>query len=385
MHKLPRALVLLGVLFIVWRLLLQLSAFFADTLFSYNPTFPYAYTLLPQFSPYRTVYSWANFDGVHYLTIVQKGYEGTALIQAFFPAYPFIILLLGKLLPFSVLGIGLSLSHLCFMCALIVLWKLLAVVEASTVTKMRTLAVLLFFPTSFFFASLYTESLFLLSALLVFWCAHKRIWWGVALAGIVASATRVVGVAAVVAVLIEYLFEKKGRFSRNDIPVVLLCAGGSFGLIAYMVYLWITFQDPLFFLHVQSEFGAGRQETLVLLPQVLWRGVKIIFYSDINWRWWTSLQELVYTLAFGATLLYAFWKRSIVPHSWLIFSTLCLIIPTMTGTLSSMPRYVLVLFPVFYIWATVRLSWPKWMLIFLLFIVGLVLNTLLFLQGYWVA
>ncbi len=384
-HRITQTVVLLILLFCVWRGVLQVLAWRSDSFFPYNPTFPYAYTLLPQFSPYRSLYSWANFDGVHYITIIQKGYQGTALIQAFFPAYPLLVVAIDSVLPFSALTSGLLVSHFSLLLSLMVLWKLLNTINAPQVVRIRTALLLLAFPTSFFFISFYTESLFLLSVLLVFWCAHKKLWWGVALAGIVASATRVVGIAAVVGVLCEFFLQNRKHMGWKEARILMLCALGSLGLVAYMTYLWMVFKDPLYFLHVQSEFGAGRQETIILLPQVLWRGVKILLYSDMNWRWWTSLQELIFTIVFGCTLVFGYNKYKEVPLSWYIFSALCLLIPTTTGTLSSMPRYLIVLFPVLYIWASARLSLPKWVLIFTMFIVGLVLNTLLFLQGYWVA
>ena len=36
------------------------------------------------------------------------------------------------------------------------------------------------------------------------------------------------------------------------------------GLVSYMGYLWVNFNDPLYFLTVQSQFGAARQSQLVI-------------------------------------------------------------------------------------------------------------------------
>src|SRR6185369_6540698 len=80
------------ILFLIWRGYLFLASFTADKLLLYAPTFPYFDIDLPQYSLPRWIYSWANFDGVHYLTIAQKGYIGTGLIQAFFPLLPYVLL-----------------------------------------------------------------------------------------------------------------------------------------------------------------------------------------------------------------------------------------------------------------------------------------------------
>lgn len=369
--------------FLAWRFGLQTLTAVADRVVPYAPTFPYSSTLLPQFTSIRAVYSWANFDGVHYLTIAEKGYKGTALIQAFFPLYPKLMSFMGSSNG-NYLFSGLFISHVAALVSIFLLFALLKPYAQSN-TRIRTVLLLFLFPTSFYFISLYTESLFLMVVLAAFLCAQKKHWlWAAVFAGL-ASATRVVGLAVVVALLVEYAVQKKWKLTIKDIPHLALISLGSLGLLCYMLYLYIVFHDPLLFLHVQSEFGGGRQESMVILPQVLWRALKILVYSDINWRWWTSLQEFVYTVAFFTTVLWAYIKKYTVPLSWLVFSILCLTLPTLTGNLSSMPRYVLTVFPVFFIWAGQRMSWQKWVLIFGLFIVGLVLNTILFLQGYWIA
>jgi len=70
--------------------------------------------------------------------------------------------------------------------------------------------------------------------------------------------------------------------------------------------------------------------------------------------------------------------------SYLIFSFLAITIPTFTGTFSSMPRYVLVAFPLFIVLGLIK---NKLMKIFLLSIFFLLLSifTLLFTSGHWVA
>ncbi len=372
-------------LFCVWRAFLLNWAFAADYFFKYSPTFPYAREILPHFSSERAYFSWANFDGIHYLTIATTGYQSTALIQAFFPLYPLLVRF-GTVLFGNPLVAGLLISHAAALLAVFVFLKLLQKRAALSV-QLRTLALLFLFPTSFFFGSLYTESLFLLLILTAFWCADRKYWLFATLAAMLATATRIVGIALIPALIIAYCEQKKWRLTLSDLPYLALLATGSLGLLAYMLYLQQNFGDPLLFLHVQSGFGSGRTEHLVLFPQTVWRGIKIVLYSDINWRWWTSLQELFYSLVFFTSIVYGFFKQKKlkIPLSWLVFSLLCFLIPPSTGTLSSMPRYVLILFPVFFIWAQTRLTTAKWLLIFSIFIVGLVLNTLLFIQGYWVA
>src|SRR5690606_17604799 len=93
----------------------------ADYILEYRPSFPYfnilALTNLP-----RWIYSWANFDGVHYLRIAETGYQQTALIQAFFPVYPYLLRFTSLMLEIKFLLAGLILSNLMFLLCILLLF-----------------------------------------------------------------------------------------------------------------------------------------------------------------------------------------------------------------------------------------------------------------------
>ena len=74
---------------LTWRLALLIITLIGIRLLPFTPTFPYAETLLePQGHP--AFWSFANFDGVHYIGIAQKGYFAQ-FTQAFFPLYPLLM------------------------------------------------------------------------------------------------------------------------------------------------------------------------------------------------------------------------------------------------------------------------------------------------------
>ena len=152
-----------------------------------------------------------------------------------------------------------------------------------------------------------------------------------------------------------------------------------------MWYLNIHFQDGLYFFHVQSEFGGGvRQETFVSYPQVIYRYMKILLtVRPFNFKYFSYLQDFVVSTFGLGMLLYSFKK---VKLSYVVFGLLAFFTPTVTGTFSSMPRYILVSFPIFIILAI--FSEQSKLFKYLWFIssgILLVLNTVLFIQGYWVA
>jgi hypothetical protein len=379
--------VLLTVL--LWRIGLFIIGGLADTVLSYMPSFPYYDSLLVSFNLPRWLYSWANFDGVHYLTIVQKGYIGTGLIQAFFPVYPGIVKLLSYIIPNQVIA-GLLVSHLSLG---LLLWGFLKLIRMefpkwSNKQLLASLFVLMLFPTSFYFGAMYTESLFLAIVIWFFVFLKQEKWWLAAILASLAGATKVVGILLAISLAGVYIQANHKQIWQNKkrlFKLLGLMVVSSLGLLAYMMFLFGEFKDPLYFLHVQSEFGAGRQESLVLLPQVIWRYIKILFTArPFDFKYFSYVQDLGMSIVSGLLLIYG-WRKKIDKHL-LIFSILALLLPTLTGTLSSMPRYILSA-------PGVLLALSYWVnshdkrLYFSLAVstILLILNTLLFIQGYWVA
>lgn len=369
-------------LVLVWRIALLLVAKGAASILAYLPSFPYSSELLASTHLPAWVYSWANFDGVHYLTIAQRGYHAASSIQAFFPVFPFILSVLGHPLP-----LGLIMNGLFVILALFLFFQLMHLDKNTTVSWWAILC-LLAFPTSFFLGGLYSEPLFLCLVFGSFLAARKQHWWlAAALAGI-ASGTRIVGIALWPALCLElWLQSGKPSFSqfmtqkRKNLLIIFLAVSG---LVAYMWYLYREFSDPLLFLHVQEDFGSGRQDSFILFPQVIWRYVRILWTArPIDWKYFSYAQDLFLSLGVLGILLR--WYKKIRP-SYLLFSLIVFFVPTLTGTLSSMPRYVLACFPIFFLlgeWLSKKHALH--LLLLTVSLILLIINTMLFIQGYWVA
>ena len=364
-----------------WRLLLGVVALAAIRFLPYKPSFPYSDSLLSNLGP-RWLTAWANFDGVHYLTIVEKGYFGTGSIQAFFPLYPMLVSIVSRLGINPVL-VGVILSTICFGLALVILHKLIQKDWGKKVAT-RTIILLLLAPTAFFFTSLYTESLFLLLVVLSFYLAREGNFLKAGLVGILAAMTKTIGVLLVPALLVElWQQKKKGVFDKKNwgsIVGSLLPAGG---LGAYMIYLQKVFGDALLFLHAQPQFGAQREVDKLILPyQVFWRYAKMVATVEpASFTYYTVWLELMSAVVFLGLVIWAFYKTR---RSYAVFAALALLVPTLTGTFTSLPRYVLVLFPAFVVMAQV-LSGKKYVLALVISGILLIINTMLFIQGYWVA
>lgn len=333
----------------------------------FGGTFPYyqqlQLTRLPHF-----IWSFANFDGVHYLQIARDGYANE-FTQAFFPLYPLLLKIIDSQTIRYLLMAGLVISNAFFLIGLIFYFKLVSESYNKKVAYWA-LVFLLAFPTSFYFGAVYTEGLFFALTMSAFYLAHKnKILWA-SLVGFFASATRLIG-----ALLAPSLYFTKNIKTKYFIFVI------PFGLILYMLFLYINFGNPLFFLSSQEIFGQGRTSSSIILPpQVLYRYIKILVTSS-GQPFFNAIFELSVTMFAFAVLIFNF---KVIKKEWLIFSLSSLLVPTLTGTLASMPRYVLVAFPIFIVLASIKSSVLKYLIVtfFLLLLFG---ATTIFTQGYWVA
>ncbi len=365
---------------IVLRLLTLTAAVIGLNYLAFKPSFPYWDSVLQTFG-HPLFWSWANFDGVHYLMVSEKGYV-FGLTQAFFPLY-IVLTKVGAFIVQNRVIAGLALSHLFFVGSLVIFYKLLRLDYSQKVTH-RTILYLVLFPTSFYFLSVYTESLFLFLLLLSFYFMRTKQWGYAALVGIALTLTRIIGIFIVPAYLYEVWKSKAAQDKYPPFSHLILACVPVLGLLAYMLYLHVEFNDPLLFAHVQSSFGAGREtDKLVLIYQVFWRYLKMVFTVDrSNPLYFTVWLELLSTLSFVGLLIWGFLKK--VRTSYLIFSIPGLLLPTLTGTLSSMPRYVLVLFPGFIVLGMIKHKWVQSLLV-IIFTILLMICTALFTRGYWIA
>lgn len=341
-------------------------SFFSRTI-PLNPTFPYFLSDLSKYP--RALSTYAFFDGIHYLRIARYGYLDTGT-QAFFPVYPMIIRAFSTILDPLVAGV--MISAISTLLSLITLWKILP----KKIAKL-TILIILAFPTSFYLTSVYTEGLFLLEITLWLQAVKGKRLGRAALISGIASATRIAGIGLSLATI--YLLLKRSKRTKSLLLSVLSLSG----LISYMTYLSSKFSDALMFLHVQPLFGAERSGgKLILLPQVIWRYLKILFTADPTTLLYArSLLELVITLG-ALVLLYKVWKTRPI-HETLLASTLILL-PTLTGTLSSMPRYALLAIPIFIVLSeSINTRVPK--LFILAFLIVQVILLTIFTSGGFVS
>lgn len=341
--------------FIAWRFLLLIPLIAGYFFISYNTNAPYT-NLWNFIKPYPPVdsfllFPWANFDGVHYLSIAANGYAQDGSNARFFPLFPMVTRGLSQLFggkeAFGVVQFfsGLLLANSFFLLALIVFYKLVRL-DYSHSIAVTSMLFLLVFPTSFFFASIYSESLFLLLLLLSFYFARKKRWFTAGVFGMLLCATRIVGIAIFPALIFLFVHQEKVKLKTlliRGLPLLLI----PMGLLSYALFNLIRWGNALTFLFAQGQVINERSVTSIVLPvQTIIRYVKILATIPIlQFAWWTALLEVL-TFLLVVTLLTATFKKK-VNHSYLVFALFALLIPTFSGTFTALPRYVLVLFPIF--------------------------------------
>lgn len=358
-------------LLILWRLFLFIPAIIAPFLIQQRLGFIGS-------SP------WANFDGIHYLSIAQNGYF--QFEQAFFPVFPLLIRMISFVVWGNYLIAGIVIVYSALFLFLLLFYKLL-LIDFNEKTVRWILLFTLFFPTAFFFGAIYTESFFLLLVISSFYFARKKRWLLAGMFAGIASGTKLIGIFLLPALLFElYTVYKKKLFTKKHILSLGIVGITSIsGVAFYMFYLWRVYGDPLLFIHAQPAFGANRTGgTIILLPQVLFRYIKIFMTVPFShYDFWIALLE--FSLLFlGLFLLFWGLLQKKIRISYLLFALLAIIGPTLTGSLSSIPRYVLAAFPLYIFLGMIKSTRIKIILLIVCSIFLIVL-TGYFLQGYFIS
>lgn len=372
-----------ALLFFTWRIGLIIISFLAVKYLPFKPSFPFYDSILANLSSSQFIWHWANFDGVHYITIAQKGYIGTGLIQAFFPVYPLAIRLLNFVFN-NYLYTGLILSNVAFFLG--IYFFLTWLKEEEFKTTFWPLVFLLLFPASYYFGSLYSESLFFLFTVLVFILLKRKQWLAASLFCALASGTRLVGIFLAPVVAWEFYSanfknkQKLGVYLKSFILIIFSLGG----FIIFCWYLYKNFGDPFYFVSVQNSFGASREtDKLILFYQVVWRYLKMAVTVNRNdILYYSVMQEFILSILALILLIWGLFKK--INKTYLFFSFSSFFLPTLTGNLSSMPRYLMLIVPIYLLLA--RLENKILKIVILIFsTILLVINTALFLRGIWVS
>lgn len=295
---------------------------------------------------------WARKDAGHFRYIALFGYTDWWR-TAFFPLYP---LLERSMLFFtqSPYIAGLILSNIVGLIMLIVLYRLVDE-DFGPQRAIRTVLYLSVFPTAFFFAAAYNESLFVCLTLLSFYYMRRGRWWLAGLFGFLASLTRSAGLLLLVPFAYEYFYQH--QFNVKKIRVDILSGGLiPLGTGLFALYCYVTFHDALAFSHAQAQWlrqlHAPWDAYLLTIHYI----ASTPFLSFLTLR---NLLDLVPDLFMLVIVVLSFvgpWRMPPRLTSYSLYALISYvffqIFPVMNASpLTSVPRFLLELFPAFIVLA----------------------------------
>ena len=204
----------------------------------------------------RPIEPWYRFDALWLARVGRDGYaaarnDSGQLGAAFMPALP-AALAAGDAVGLNPFWAGLLAANLAGAAGAAVLARVAARQLGDPAAGWRTLALLLAFPTAFFYSAPYNESLGLLFTALALaaWQANRPAVAGFAALG--GSLARLTGVALGAAAVLDWLVTRERTTLRRALAVAI----GSFaGLALFWGFLWWAVGDPLAGLKAQTAWG----------------------------------------------------------------------------------------------------------------------------------
>lgn len=365
-------------IFFSWRIFLFAVVVLSMTFLSYraNNDFTNIYFYNNNQKYFEVLWPFYNFDGVHYFNIATRSYVDEL---RFMPLFPFTIFSFSKLTTLSVFSSGIFLSFIYFVFLIFVFYKLLELdYPKENETKFKTLLSLIFFPTSFFFFAVYTESLFLLLSLFAIFLARKNKFLLACFVGMFLSVTRLTGILIFIPILYEMYIAKKISIKNMSFFMLLPLL-----LFLYAYYNYIKFADPLFFMKAHSMLGNSRESTTVVFPLItLFRYFKILTTVSPNiYEFYVALIEVFSFFVSLFLLIFAYIKN--VRLSYILYAIFSLSIPILSGTLTGYPRYMLIAFPMYILLGMIKNNKIFYAIIFVFALLQILLFSL-FVRGHFV-
>src|SRR3989344_1080440 len=312
--------------------------------------------------------SLSNWDGGHYIGIAQNGYS-EKFQYAFFPLYPITINLLNNFVGNYLLS-AVLISIISTFFGLQLLYKLMSLDFDRKIAD-KVIAGILIFPTSFYFLTAYSEGLFFLLTIAAFYFLRTRkLFWAVVFASL-ASATRLSGLAVVLGLIIEvYLTE---GINKKNWYILL----SPLGFLIYCYFLYTNTGDPFYFITAENYW----LRTLSIPGLGFWETLKSIFTPQFVEKNITAVTDLIFSI-FGLGMTIRAFR--FLPISYCLFAFISVALPLFTPSLSSIPRFLLPVFPIFILLAFIK---DRNLSFFyqLLFIMLLSAFSIMYISGKWVA
>jgi hypothetical protein len=281
---------------------------------------------------------WNRWDAPHLLEIARFGYGPPAdpARIVLFPLYPFLIRVVGLVMP--LLDAAMLISLVATVAAALGLQRLVRFDGPEPLARW-SVAAMLVFPTAYAFVAPYTEALFLALAVWAFVAVRRDNMAAAGVLGALAAATRIQGLFLLPALALEYLMVRR----RLDLDILWIALAGS-GLGVYLALNQATFGDSLYFVSIQeSTFVVHNQLPWLTLEQ-LWSGLTTGAPGE---SWVTLYLAPLASMALLAIVTaWALLSKHSRP-SYALYTAISLVAFASLSWPISVPRYVLGVFPVF--------------------------------------
>jgi len=282
---------------------------------------------------------WARWDSAFFLRIAEHGYDGTS--AAFYPLYPGIVAVVGRVLAGQYVLAGVLVSLAACLGAFTLLYRL-SEAKLDADAARRTVVYLAICPMALFLGAVYSESLYLLLAVAAFALAERgRFLEAGTLVGL-AILARATGVALLPALAVMAWPRRRALL---ELAVALPIAA------VYPLVLWRQVGDPWAFWGAQDLWHrrlswagplGGAWDGLHALWGPAPSGAAPMHASAVNIEGFVALVVCV-------VLTVVAWRRVGAPYG--LFAALSLAIPLSLPSsrwpLLSLPRFALVVFPLF--------------------------------------
>jgi hypothetical protein len=325
----------------------------------------------------------ARWDSVWYLAIAHGGYDHEPARTAFFPLYPLMIRGLGIVIGSDLIA-GVLISIAAFAVALVLLHKL-ATLEIGADHARITVMLLAFCPVAYFFSAVYSESLFLALSVGAIYQARLGRWAVAGALGGLAAASRNSGIVLIVPLLLLYLYgprtdrppppalSPRSRLRvlapRHPIrPSIAWIALVPAGVAAYIGWLALKYGDGLapfraqqvWFRHFAGPFGGVWDGTVAAweaLRQILHGPPPPLYFKAAGGDPMMVAGQNLFLFGFllaGVASCVGALRRLPIAYGGYAVAALALPLsyPVTPLPLASLPRYEVVLFPLF-MWAAV--------------------------------
>ena len=333
------------ILFFLWWVIVNIFALLSLNRFNLKADNAYIWinpTEFYQEQKWDLISIHARWDSFWYLDIAKNGYslKGPEKLSniVFFPLYPFLIRIFSIFTNGNLILTGWILSSLFLLLSLLYFFKLVKEFHPE-INPYLPIVFLLIFPTSFFLNAVYTESLFLFLSLASFYYALKRRFLLANVFGFFGSLTRVSGAILFIPLFWEYLKSLNFKISRLFNLKTLYFSLIPLGTISFFLFHYLKFHD--FFLFFKVESWWGRMFKFNKDHFLLFSNPAIV-----------NLCLDIFFVMFAFVVLYFVFIR--LSASYGLYMLFTLIIILSTGTLMSVGRYILVLFPIYIFLASIK-------------------------------